>query len=88
MVCRAGRPCPSLRARDTLFSAVLRVPPARRPPGQPALRGLVAEAYDVWNPVDAELPDDAVHEAVVREGGGPALEALVRDGAAAAALPR
>jgi SAM-dependent methyltransferase len=34
----------------------------------------VAEAYDVWIPVDAEFPDDAVHEAVVQEGGGPALE--------------
>jgi len=34
----------------------------------------VAEAYDVWIPVDVEFPDDAVHEAVVREGGGPALE--------------
>jgi SAM-dependent methyltransferase len=34
----------------------------------------VAEASDAWIPVDAELPDDAVHQAVVREGGGPALE--------------
>jgi SAM-dependent methyltransferase len=35
---------------------------------------VLAEAYDVWIPVDAEFPDDGVHEAVVREGGGPALE--------------
>ena len=35
---------------------------------------MLAEAYDVWIPVDAEFPDDPVHEAVVREGGGPALE--------------
>jgi SAM-dependent methyltransferase len=34
----------------------------------------VAEAYDTWIPVEAEFPDDAVHEAVVREGDGPALE--------------
>ena len=34
----------------------------------------MAEAYDVWIPVDAEFPDDPVHEAVVRVGGGPALE--------------
>jgi SAM-dependent methyltransferase len=43
-------------------------------PVNPPYEGLVAEAYDVWIPVDAEFPDDAVHEAVVREGGGPALE--------------
>jgi SAM-dependent methyltransferase len=35
---------------------------------------VLAEAYDVWIPVDAEFPDDVVLEAVVREGDGPALE--------------
>ena len=34
----------------------------------------MAEAYDTWIPVDAEFPDDAVYEALVREGRGPALE--------------
>ena len=40
----------------------------------PPYQGLLAEAYDVWIPVDAEFPDDAVLEAVVREGGATALE--------------
>lgn len=35
---------------------------------------MLAEAYDVWIPVDTAFPDDPVHEAVVRDGGGPALE--------------
>jgi SAM-dependent methyltransferase len=34
----------------------------------------VAEAYDLWIPVDAEFPDDAAYEALIREGDGPALE--------------
>jgi SAM-dependent methyltransferase len=43
-------------------------------PVNPPYEGLLAEAYDAWIPVDAVFPDDAVHEAVVRDGGGPALE--------------
>jgi SAM-dependent methyltransferase len=43
-------------------------------PVNPPYEGLLAEAYDAWIPVDAAFPDDGVHEAVVREGGGPALE--------------
>lgn len=36
--------------------------------------GLVAEAYDVWLPVDGRYADPPWYERVIREGDGPALE--------------
>jgi len=36
--------------------------------------GLLAEAYDAWIPVDAELPDDEAMERVVASAGGTVLE--------------
>jgi SAM-dependent methyltransferase len=36
--------------------------------------GLVAEAYDVWLPVDGRYEDPPWYERAIREGAGPALE--------------
>jgi SAM-dependent methyltransferase len=36
--------------------------------------GLVAEAYDVWLPVDGRYEDPPWYERAIREGDGPALE--------------